>query len=137
MRRAWCSIKRILRHTDPQGAQVMLAIWSVFWGAWLLMPWPTFARSIIYYTLADMADERIWGAVAVVLGLYQLRMALLGSNGQRRIASYISLSQWLLVGSDYIISGLNALATVTYAMLASIALWVFIRTGLDDNANER
>jgi hypothetical protein len=114
--------------------ETFLGIISTLFGTVLLLPFDTF-QSHAYHTLVELADEYIWGAVCLFVGILQLLTVIIN---KRRFFKVLSLTLqafiWSFVGTmllvnDLILGGTLNTGVTTYLTIAGLALYTAYRLG--------
>ena len=118
-------IKTIL-FTNTRPLETVVAVQSLLWGGWLLIPQSTFATSPAYAILAKVASEGVWGACVMVVGMAQFVAVHVNIHKWRKYVSYVSLSLWLFVDVAFWLSQSWSTASATYLVFVLMGMWSLI-----------
>lgn len=119
----------LLRPINPT-LILILGIYTVVWGLWLIAPWWTvFTQAALYAQMHALAAEWVWGLFAVGTGLLTLRGAYKPSYTNLHIGAFAAALFWLVIGLMYFAGdwtntgGITALCFFTY----SAVVWVNVK----------
>lgn len=123
----------LLWREDYEPVALLLALAALGRGLWILSPWTdTFEHIPLYHLHLHMAPEWLWGAIYAGMGGAHL-IAVLGCWPRLiRHVSYATGIIWAISASLYVYDDVTSPAGVLFATLSLGALWVYVRSGLDD-----
>lgn len=78
---------RLPSHFETRACEWMLAFIELGWGAILLTPYPIFRDNIYFSSMALLADQYVWGAVALLTGI--LHLTALYWNGTKQKSPHL------------------------------------------------
>jgi hypothetical protein len=109
---------------------IVLSLYTIVWGLWLLSPfWTVFSHAAVYSIMANIAPEWGWGLVALASGLAMLRGVLHPAYSNLLTGSCVGFFYWLIVAIFYFAGdwmntgGITAVAACTYCAL----IWLNIK----------
>lgn len=111
--------------------QMLLSLFAVVWGLWLLLPFAAFASASIFGRLHALADEDWWGSGVLVLGALSLWATWYGHHHARRWTLLALALWWGLVSMLFIQGEPRNTSTVVYPALALLHIYAYL---LVDNA---
>lgn len=121
---------------------IILGIYTVVWGLWIINPfWTVFTQAPLYSAMANIAPECVWGAVAIVSGATTIRGAVKPRFENIQLGSLIAFFHWLIIGILYLIGdwqNTGGITSLTFAAYSAI-VWVNIKVNraiYDKNANK-
>jgi hypothetical protein len=118
----------LLWEADFEPMEALLALRTVAWGFWLLLPWETFQMApVTYGAFGTLAPEPVWGAVALLVGLFQVAASLADSGRLRAPASVAAAMLWHLIAAMYFVSNTQTVAGISHLLTAMGAGWVALR----------
>src|SRR3990167_3015420 len=120
----------LLRTADPRIVGLYNAVFAVFWGAWLLLPFRTFNVAPVYHTMSSIAPEWVWGMAYLGIGLFHVRAVLNRNSRWCKSFSYVAVFIWILLSAMYAHGDYRGLGVIVYALIALSAVWVCIRLGM-------
>ena len=92
-----CLRETLLRPINP-AVIVVLGIYTVVWGLWIMSPfWTVFPHSAAYAIMAEYGTEYLWGSIAVCAGAIIVRGALKPVYWNIEIGSWVSFFFWLAI----------------------------------------
>src|SRR4051812_15997924 len=81
---------------------LILGLYTVTWGLWLICPWFTvFTHAAVYSQMSALACETVWGLFAVGTGLLTIRGATKPSYKNLHIGSFFAALFWLVIALMY------------------------------------
>ena len=122
LRRLWL----IVAHTEPQNAAVWLGVYAIVWGLALLSPHQTFTGGPSFVWLATLANEDVWGVVAVACGLAQI--GAVACFGWRMLAAMgvVDCLWWMFLAVGMGLANASPVPTYMFAAFSILGLWVFL-----------
>lgn len=124
MARTWWG--KILAEHDTEPTEFSGGLLKVLVGAWLLMPWSTFASSPTFETV-EVIPEWAWGSLLVTTGIGHWLALRNGSVRWRRLACLIGFVFWFAFGTTFWIANPRGFAVVVYGLLAAQQGWAYVR----------
>lgn len=121
---------------------VILGVFTILWGGWLLAPWSVFGTAPLFEGLRDLGPEWAWGIFAVIAGVAVVYGALRPSYGSLMRGTGAAGAFWLCIGLNLFIAdwqntgGLTYLFIATYSWFAYLNVKVNHETGHDWSADE-
>ena len=109
---------------------IILGIYTVAWGIWILNPfWTVFTQAALYSAMNGIFGEWFWGSIAVAAGLVIIRGAIKPSYQNLHFGAFTACLHWFVIAILYFIGdwqntgGITALAFCIYAAF----IWVNIK----------
>lgn len=122
--------KSLLRPINPS-LIVVLGAYTILWGAWVLSPfWTVFTQAPLYRYLSMYGGEYVWGALAVIAGVFILHGALKPSYNNLIRGSGVGFLIWLVISVFYFMGdwantgGITAAAFCVYCLLVHLNIKV-------------
>lgn len=113
--------KSLLSPINP-AAIIILGVYTVVWGLWLISPWwSVFSTAPVYSALYHWAPEWAWGANAVFCGSITAWGALTRRDNSLLTGSFVAFIHWFLIALFYFAgdwmntAGITALTLAIYA----------------------
>jgi hypothetical protein len=127
LRRAWRFVCLMMQERRSFAVEAYLGTQSLFFGAWLLMPWSTFAAhgsvADAYRILMALAPERLWGAAFMVQGAAQLFVLDRGGKQWRAHLTASHVLLWLTLAMAFMMTVPLSTATPMYLLPVLGGLW--------------
>jgi hypothetical protein len=130
--------KRLIGYYDPESAEILIALTSILWGAWVLIFGDHIfdpATTLAYVVMAKWAPPIFWGVTAIAQGAFQF-ITCKGANIRlRRLSSIFGVIFWAAVlgsigSSDWRLPVITFVSTFTVTNA-----WVYLRLGMAGRAN--
>ncbi len=119
------TIKRLFVYdTEPLEAWLDLAI--IAWGAWLILPFNTFASSPTYNAISDLVPEYILGLFMVVIAMSQF-YGISSSHMMRRYALLAGSTICLFIMLTFAYSNPQSAGIPTFFALSMGCLFSYIK----------
>lgn len=119
----------LLRPINPT-VIIVLGVYTVIWGLWIFSPfWSVFAAAPLYSAMASISSEYVWGAVAVISGLFIMRGAMKPSYKNLSLGAFIGCLHWLVVALLYFASDWHStggITSLTFAIYSAL-VWANVR----------
>ena len=103
-------------------AIIILGIYTIVWGLWLLSPfWDVFTSASLFSELARVAPENFWGMVAVICGTVTTYGAVKRNYTALIYGATVAFWHWLMISVFYFwgdwhnTGGITALTLCLYA----------------------
>lgn len=112
--------------------EIIVSTTLIWWGAWLANPfWVAFTPPNIFSGLSAIADEAMWGLMALALGSLHLWMLLVDDGSAtrlrwRRAVVVGEFAFWMLVSFGYL-AHWRSTAMVIYPGMTLLCAWVYLR----------
>jgi len=107
--------------------EFLLSFFMIVWGLWLLNPfWETFSLPS-FAAFLMIADESVWGIVALLIGIGTLVSAGVKVYLARRIMIFLNIFWWTFVSTMFLIAVPENTAAPIYMMLAILSFWRYIK----------
>lgn len=123
----------LMRPVNPSFI-VILGIYTVVWGMWIINPfWNVFTSAPLYSAMGAAAPEYVWGGIAIVAGTITTYGALKPSYTNLHLGAFVAALHWLAISMMYFIGdwintgGITALCFAVYAGI----VWVNIKVNKD------
>lgn len=123
----------LLRPINP-ALIIVLGVYTIVWGLWILNPWTTvFTQAPLYSAMAGIASETFWGTTAIIFGAITSYGAMKPEYRNLRIGSFAAALHWFIIALLYFVGdwhatgGISALTFFIYSGL----IWVNIRVNRD------
>lgn len=120
---------RLLEPINPSFI-IILGIYMVVWGLWVLCPWwDVFGVSTAFATMASISTEYFWGTLSILVGLIVCRGALKPSAKNVRLGALVAFFHWLLLSVLYFMGDWHATGGLTAATFCiySCLVWVNVK----------
>jgi hypothetical protein len=119
----------LLWECDFEAVEALIALRSLCWGAWLLLPWNTFAEApATYRAFSTLMPEWAWGILLLAVGLAQFAGAITEEARHRAPANVAACMAWAVVSVVYFWSNPLTAAGISHSLTAVAAAWVALRT---------
>lgn len=118
----------ILRQSDPEPVELLLAMILLVFGLALLLPQPLFTNGLVYHAMSTLASEEVWGVVLVALGVNGILSVLSGKRRYRRFTLLCKFAMFILLATLFVLSS-PVTAGWNYFLYAAAALWAYWRIG--------
>ena len=121
-------------------AIVLLGVYTVLWGLWLIAPWwDVFTVAALYSQMAAIAPEWVWGMVALVCGSATMYGAIKPSYKTLSIGALVAGWHWTMVSVFYFSGDWHNTGGITAFIFAVYAAFVYLnirvnKLGGDDDA---
>ena len=109
---------------------IILGVYTVVWGLWILNPfWDVFASAPLYSQMAHIANEYVWGGIAITAGLIITRGATKPSYSNIQIGAIVAFFHWFTISILYFVGDWMNTGGITALMLAvySGIVWLNIK----------
>ncbi len=106
--------------------ELFLAVQSLVWGAWLLMPWDSFGVIPGAYTVLAVVPEWLWGLLFAGHGIAHLLAIYLQDVTLCRRASLALAGLWLVVVVSLLLTIPLSTAIPIYSASVLGAAWVYV-----------
>lgn len=133
MKRVERVAEQLLKPLNPS-VIIVLGLYTIAWGLWLTCPfWTVFTQAPVYATMAGIADEKIWGCIAIISGLFIVRGATKPSYVNLKWGALVGFLHWFCISLLYFAGdwantgGITCLAFAVYSAL----VWVNIKANKD------
>lgn len=133
-------IARGLLRPINTSAVIILALYSILWGLWVINPfWTVFDGAEIYSLLYDLGGEVFWGAAAIIGGCVTAYGVIKPSYLTLTRGAYVMFFLWLTISILYFLGnwmGTGGITAGTFAFYAGF-IWLNLkvnktRFGWDD-----
>lgn len=109
---------------------IVLGIYTIVWGLWILNPlFTVFTQAPLYSAMQAIAPEYVWGSIAVAAGLLVTRGATKPSYDNLRLGSFTGFLHWFVIGILYFMgdaASTGGITALTFAIYSAI-VWVNIK----------
>lgn len=109
---------------------VILGLYTVLWGLWILSPfWTVFTQAPVYCAMALIMPETCWGILATLAGLFIIKGAVSEEYSKLILGSMVSFLHWLTIAILYFAADWQNTGGITCIMLAaySAIVWINIK----------
>lgn len=134
---------RLVVFSKPDPLIFWVSLCGVIWGAWLLMPWESFATSPTFYVIREFfLNEKQWGLLFIFINGWKLielyRYSLTGVITRRQIVlNLASFALWVMVAVQLTSANWQSPATPVYGFFALTALWCTAQRGAEYRLQNR
>lgn len=107
---------------------VWLALYTLVYGVWLMLPLDTCASTLALSGLCRYAPEWIWGGIVAALGV--LKLVVLARNGtaiQRKRVLQVMGIVWLFLGANAFLANPASTAGPTYVLAFCGLAYCYLR----------
>lgn len=126
----------LLRPINP-ALILILGVYTVVWGLWLISPfWTVFTQAPLYCTMAGLAPEWVWGSIAVFFGLITTRGALKPSYQNLHWGAWAAFVQWFSISIMYLMADFHNTGGITALCFAFYAAMVWVNTKVNRHIYE-
>ncbi|QIN94014.1 hypothetical protein PP459_gp220 [Streptomyces phage Wakanda] len=102
LKRAWRGLVREIHRPINRVAAGTLSIYTMLWGLWLSNPfWEVFSQGKLYGWLGSVADETVWGLLALGVGAVMTYGVVKASPKSLTIGAFVGFLHWLLIAIGY------------------------------------
>ena len=133
MKVAISRVKHVLIISDTGIIELWVALLTVLWGCWLMMPSETFATHRAYWVLAQQMSENHWGMVFVGMGLLELVSFLFLNYRARKVTAFLLFSLWFYLTAviyKALPEGSASFVVVMVGAITVLLAWAYIRIGI-------
>lgn len=116
---------RLLRPINS-ATSVLLGVFTIMWGLWLLGPWSVFNSANLFTTLAFIGSEWIWGAVAIFVGVALVYGAIKPSFKSLICSSAFSSLFWLFISIVLFAADWQNTGGLTYGFIATYSAFIYL-----------
>lgn len=110
-------------------AIILLGMYTVAWGLWLISPaWHTFGSAKLYSRMAMVAPEEVWGLVAVTSGLIIIYGVIRHSYHSLIAGSAVGAWFWMTVSVFYYIGDWHNTGGLTSMALSLYSGFIYVNT---------
>jgi len=113
---------------------ILLAVFTMLWGAWLLGTWSVFGAAHTFDGMREIAPEWAWGITAVVVGVAVLYGALRPSYGSLMRGTAASGAFWLCIGLTLFLSDWRNTGGLTYTFIATYSWFAYLNIKVNHDA---
>ncbi len=121
--------RALLRPINPS-VIIILGIYTVVWGLWIVNPfWSVFSHAPLYAAMAAFASEYFWGWTAIISGLFIIRGALKPSYYNIQLGAFIGFFHWIVITVFYFAAdwqSTGGITSLTFAVYSAI-VWLNIK----------
>lgn len=111
---------------------LILGLFTVLWGAWVLSPfWTVFTQAPLYVQMAEVASEPVWGLFAIGSGLFTIRGAVKPSYMNLRLGSWAATAMWSVITVMYFIGDWASTGGITTLCFAVYAFFVWLNVRMN------
>lgn len=108
-------------------AIIILALYTVIWGLWLISPfWATFDHAPLYSFLASIMSEFYWGGIAVACGGVMTAGVLKSSYESLIRGAFIGFVHWLVISIGYFIGDWHNTGGITALTIAIYCGFIYL-----------
>ena len=116
----------LLKPINP-AASVILGVYTVLWGLWVVSPfWSVFARASYYSVMASLAPEVLWGIFALFCGGMMMYGAIKRSYRALTNGAGVMFGHWFIISLCNFLADWQATGGVTSMMIALYAGFVYL-----------
>lgn len=107
---------------------VVLGVYTLFWGVWIMLPFPVFTHAMAFELMSQYGTELLWGGIAISAGLIIVRGALKPVYWNIEIGALVAFFFWLIIGILFFIGDWQNPAWISSACfsLYSALIWLNI-----------
>lgn len=123
--------REILSIPMNPSATLIMAIYTLTWGLWLVNPmWSVFSQAELYSALSSVMPEVYWGTIAVGCGLFMIWGVVKNSYKSLTKGAYAGFIHWLVISGGYFVGdwhntgGITSLAIALYCGIVYLNLRV-------------
>ncbi len=121
----------ILAEHDTEPVELAGGVLKVMLGAWLVLPWQSFASSPTFETLA-VVPEWLAGMALLSLGAWHMLALRSGVRCWRRTASLLGFLVWFSMAVTFVIANPPAIGWLAFMMAALGQGWCYVRLGMGE-----
>ena len=108
-------------------AIILLGIYTVVWGIWIVNPfWTVFTQAGLYSAMASLMPEFIWGIVALAAGAVICYGVLRPSHMRLLQGSFVGFVHWFLIAIFYFFGDWQNTGGITALFFAIYAAFIFV-----------
>lgn len=117
----------ILRHRDPEIAEIIVAVLMIWWGVWHTLPInEVFEYSIFFSQLREIASEQAWAILAVAIGVSMLNSVVVNDLTNRKRMTFVACIIWVSCASAAF-AAKEMEPLVFYSFFAAVSGWNYYR----------
>ena len=121
-------LKAVLSSHDTEPVMILISLYTLVWGIWLLLPMDTLAASTSYREMLRLLPELVWGTGITALGVAGLWSVAYDQQQARRLTSMGICALWVFVA---VLIGIGtqwvAAAVTHFLLMAAASAWVHLR----------
>lgn len=124
-------LKQIMFVSDARILELFLALYSLIWGLWLMLPFETFATNFAFAVMNKIAPEYVWGTIAATAASIKIHgLAVNHGYGQvQKSASLALVFVWLCAAISCAVSAPLAVDTPLFSTIAITNIFCIWRRG--------
>jgi hypothetical protein len=104
-----------------------LALLTMLWGVWLLMPWEVYSTSGVFTIMSDIVSENLAGAIMAISGGMWLFLAFSKNRlNIRRFLLLFIIFLWVIIDVVYILGNFASTATVVNSVIVVLITKAYI-----------
>lgn len=121
-------LKTLFFDKDFEFTEIQNVTIKLLWGMWLLSPWwNTFANSVSFRAMSELANENVWGAGVVLIAVLHLAGLVFNIHFMRKYAIFAGFLFWLFVSIMLVRTNPSGTGTIIYPILTISTMWVYLR----------
>lgn len=139
MKEAPRSIAKALLLPINPAAIIILGVYTIVWGLWLINPfWTVFTQAALYSDLARLAPEAFWGALAIACGSATTYGAVTRTYRPLIFGAVVAGWHWFMISVLYFMGDWHNTGGITALAFAIYAAFVYlnIRTNYKDKRSD-
>lgn len=107
-------------------AVILLGIYTIVWGLWMVAPWSVFPDAGLYDQMRALAPEQVWGTIAIICGSFTAYGAYRPSYKTLTIGAGMAFSHWFIISILYFMGNWRNTGGITAATFALYAAYVYL-----------
>lgn len=128
------SLARRLQNPVNPAAIILVAVYTIIWGLWLLNPfWHVFNQAPLYSWLSETAPEEFWGSVAVVTGILMTYGIVRNSFKSASMGAFIGCVHWALISAGYFVGDWRNTGGITALTIAMYCGYSYLNIRVNQN----
>lgn len=121
------NIADVLLQPLNTGGIILLAVYTMLWGVWLMFPfWDTFTAAQLYSVMSAVMPELAWGIIAFAAGVVMAYGVLKPSYKSLTRGAWVGGMHWLAIAVMYFIGDYTNTGGITSLIFAAYACWIYV-----------
>ncbi len=120
-------VKQLLFGTHTDFFEIFNSLILIGWGAWLVLPFHTFASTKSFEALSQLLSEEVFGLIPLLIGVYILYTLVTFKIRRRRIGILFGSAFWIFIAIIIGAANINATAVPVYSLIAVFSVISYLR----------
>lgn len=113
---------------------LITGLYTLVWGLWVVNPfWDVFTRAPLFHALNTVAPEIVWGAVAVLCGMFMVWGVVKQSWRSLTSGSFVGFVHWLVISGGYFMGDWQNTGGITALAIAIFCGYIYLNLRVNWN----